>query len=407
MNGIDNSWARDGVRRHPVVTLEPESRTITLPTGILTLAVNEHDLRHGESIDSLCDFAARANPKRGFLVVSKVLGRHLPVRPDRMRAIMRALAQALPDDLPQPIVLLGMAETATALGQGIFAAFQELHPGAETVYLQSSRQTVADARTIARFEEGHSHATSHLVQVRDPLLEAEVRAARSLIIVDDECSTGSTFVAAARAMAAVLPRLERAATCCITDWSHGGYLTDMPVPAAACSLLSGGLTWQAGEQVAAPQLSATSNGTGLAPATGMGSRCGLRRPEAARRERIVATPGERVLVLGDGEHAYEALRIGEEVEAQGGIAAIQSITRTPALLGQAMQTCSNFTNADRSGAPAFLYNILAHRPQRIIIAAEQRGQQVEDTERALGALGASCRVELAECRYQPEPTPSC
>lgn len=375
---------------------------IRLPTGVLTLLVDQPDGNGADNLAALCDFAARANPKRGFLIVSKVLGRHLPARPKQIRAVMRQLAEALPADLPQPIVFLGMAETATALGQGVFAAYQALHPAAEVVYLQSARQTVAYANVIARFEEGHSHATSHLVQVRDPSLQALASRGRSLVVIDDECSTGNTFVAAAQAMAEAMPALERVETCCITDWSTGKYLSAMPVPAAGRSVLSGELSWKAHAHVVPPALSAGSNGTGGAPVNGMSSRCGLRRPEAAIRSRVFVERGERVLVLGDGEHSYEALLIAEEIEAQGGIAAVQSITRTPALLGQAIKTCSEFVNADGSGSQAFLYNILAHDPQRIVIAAEHRGRQAQDACQAVEALGATCKVQLVACDYKPE-----
>src|SRR3546814_5484099 len=81
------------------------------------------DLEHAAELDAFCDFAARANPKRGFLIVSKVLGRHLPASPNAIRGAMDELGQKLPADLPGPIVFLGMAETATALGQGVFAAY--------------------------------------------------------------------------------------------------------------------------------------------------------------------------------------------------------------------------------------------------------------------------------------------
>src|SRR3546814_3785959 len=47
----------------------------------------------------------------------------------------------------------------------------------------------------------------------------------------------------------------------------------------------------------------------------------------------VGEPNERILVLGEGEHSYEALLVAEEIEQKGGVAAVQCITRSPALLG--------------------------------------------------------------------------
>jgi Phosphoribosyl transferase/TRSP domain C terminus to PRTase_2 len=309
------------------------------------------------------------------------------------------VAAMLPADLPEPVVMLGMAETATALGQGTFAAYRSRYPGKRIVYLQSSRQRVDSADIIARFEEGHSHATSHLVQIADPALIAEVAQARSLVIVDDECSTGQTFVAAARALVEAMPLVERIKTVCITDWSDRSYLDALPRPAAAHAIVGGSMQWTPGVAVAAEALAVGSNQAGAAPPQGMASRTGLTAPEAASRPAIAAHPGERILVLGEGEHSYEALRVAEEIEAQGGIAAVQCITRSPALLGGAMASVSRFADSYGSGAPCFLYNMLAHRPDRVVIVSEVAGGQVAEARAALAMLGASIPVDLLLCRY--------
>ena len=367
---------------------------IDLPTGTLELMTSEDG-----DLDIYCDFAARANPKRGFLIVSKVLGRHLPASPTDMRGTMNQLGLDLPTDMPGPIVFLGMAETATALGQGVFAAYQSANPDKNVAYLQSSRQCVDGANLIACFEEGHSHATTHLIQVADAAVQDHVRAARTLVIVDDECSTGNTYVAVANAMLEAMPHLETVVTCCITDWSGGAYIQKMPRPTRAVSILSGAMTWKAKGKPSTETLAAGSNVPGNAPASGMKSRSGLHRPEHASRSLVEAKPGERVLVLGEGEHSYEALLVAEEIEAGGGIAAVQCITRSPALIGYAMHTKSTFTDSYGSGAPCFLYNILRHEPDRIVIVAEQVVDQADEARAALAALGASIPVSVVLCSY--------
>lgn len=376
---------------------EVQTLAVRLPTGNLTLRVE-----NGPRIEDFCDFAARANPKRGFLIVSTVLGRHLPARPAAMRTIMEQLARSLPHDLPQPIVFLGMAETATALGQGVFAAFQTIYPAQTSIYLQTARQSVPGASTIARFEEGHSHATSHLVQIGDTELAEVARSARSLVIIDDESSTGNTFVSAADGMLSSMPNIERIETCCITDWSGGSYLANMPRPAARHSILAGSMEWAVGSSVAPPNLAPGSNNAGNAPVSGMRSRSGLRRPEASARPAVTCRQNERVLVLGDGEHSYEAMLIAEEIEKQGGIAAVQSITRTPAILGDAMISVSHFSDAYGSGAKCFLYNILAHEPHRILVASEIWDRQVDEARKAVLELGVDIPVEMILCTYQDE-----
>ena len=374
--------------------LVSQNTRIELSTGTLELVTE-----HAAELNAFCDFAARANPKRGFLIVSKVLGRHLPAEPAAMRGAMNELGQKLPADFLGPIVFLGMAETATALGQGVFAAYLDAYERQDVVYLQSSRQIVDGAELIASFEEGHSHATTHLIQVADINSEDLVRAARTLVIVDDECSTGNTYVAVANAMIEVMPHLELVATCCITDWSGKQYIPSMPRPTLPISILEGSMEWKSAD-VAHPQtLAAGSNVSGIAPKNGMRSRSGLRRPEHAIRMSVHVKPQERILVLGEGEHSYEALLIAEEIEAKGGIAAVQCITRSPALLGFAMETKSTFSDSYGSGAPCFLYNILRHEPDRILIVAEQLANQAEEARAALQDLGSSIPVEVVLCSY--------
>lgn len=372
---------------------------------MIDLATGRLELVTAEDVDlhAYCDFAARANPKRGFLIVSKVLGRHLPARPAAMREAMDAMAARIAGDLPGPVAFLGMAETATALGQGVFAAWQARYPGREAIYLQSARQRVEGAEVFARFEEGHSHATSHLVQVADPAIRKLAALARSLVIVDDECSTGKTFAAAAEALVAAMPLVERIETVCITDWSDRAYLGAMPRPGAARAIVAGRMHWTpAAVQTAVPELAATSNAPGAAPAMGMASRTGLLAPEAAKRAPVRPAPGERVLVLGEGEHSYEALRVAEEVESHGGVSAVQCITRSPALLGGAMASRSTFADSYGSGAPCFLYNMLSHKPDRVLVVTEVAADQQTETEAALAELGSTVPVEIILCRYAAE-----
>lgn len=371
-----------------------DTRVVTLECGTLTLKI-----QNDASIDELCGFAARANPKRGFLIVSKVLGRHLPAAPAAMRGAMDQLGAMLPNDLPQPVAFLGMAETATALGQGVFAAYRRNNPDVSALYLQTSRQRAEGSEIIATFEEGHSHATSHLVQIADEQLIVLARSARTLVIIDDECSTGNTFIGGAEAMMAAMPNLERIEACCLTDWSGQAYCAAMPLPATGHAILRGAMNWEKNPDQVSPQLASTSNGVGTAPAAGMGSRSGLLDTERAFRVSVEPKAGERILVLGDGEHSYEALLIAEEIEAKGGIAAVQCITRTPALLGHAMETVSHFDDAYGSGAPCHLYNILGHQPDRIIIAAEIAGEQVNQAKAAVAVLGKDIPIEMVLCRY--------
>ena len=84
---------------------------IELQRGVLSLQPNDNS--HWKWQD-LLGFAERINPKRAFLFVSKVLGRHIPVSPHIMRHAFTDLAKLVPDDLPEPVLVIGMAETAVS-----------------------------------------------------------------------------------------------------------------------------------------------------------------------------------------------------------------------------------------------------------------------------------------------------
>ena len=131
------------------------------------------------------------NPQRAQLLVSQVLGKHVPQRPatvyrvgyDLGRAVRELLGPQAPD-----AVVLGYAETATGLGHCVADG---LGGHAPARYLHSTRRSVAGVAPVGGFEETHSHATSHLLLPEDPNLLA---GGGPLVLVDDELSTGNTIV---------------------------------------------------------------------------------------------------------------------------------------------------------------------------------------------------------------------
>ena len=112
-----------------------ETRRVALPTGNLVVRVEDA----AAPLDRLCGFAARQNPRRGFLFVSRVLGRHVPVRPGRIHWAQARLAARIEPDLPGPVLFLGLAETATGLGQGVHEAWRRRTARADPLFLHSTR----------------------------------------------------------------------------------------------------------------------------------------------------------------------------------------------------------------------------------------------------------------------------
>ncbi|MFZ3481776.1 phosphoribosyltransferase domain-containing protein [Sphingomonas sp. 3-13AW] len=349
-----------------------EEVDVPLLSGNLHLSIHSH--HEDWPLQRLSDFGARANPKRGFLIVSKVLGRHIPACPSDFRQAMNDLSDMLPSQLPGPVLIVGMAETATALGQGVHAGYVGGTGRDDVYYVQSTRQVDWNTPLLA-FEEAHSHATSHLIlQPRTAEMREVYRTARTLIIVDDECSTGNTFLESATALLKVMPAVQRIETAVLTDWSGGEYLDRMPRPATRHYLLAGKLTWTPDpEAVARAALAASSNGHGKAPKSGTPARYGIRDPHEGvppQRELLYDLTGRRVLVLGECEFTYPALLLAEKLADAGNDVRIQAITRSPVMEGGAIGDTAHFDDPYGSGAPCFLYNALTPTYDDVVVVSE-------------------------------------
>ncbi|MEG8275644.1 phosphoribosyltransferase [Streptomyces sp. AHA2] len=154
-----------------------------------------------ERLTGLLGMALRRNPKRAHLLVSNVLGKHVPQVPSVVYghgfSLGRRVRELLGDEEARRAVVLGYAETATGLGHCV-ADGLGLAP-----YLHSTRRPVPGLTPAGGFEESHSHATSHLLLPEDPALLA---GDGPLVLVDDEFSTGNTVLNTVRDLHARYPR---------------------------------------------------------------------------------------------------------------------------------------------------------------------------------------------------------
>ncbi|CAL9537580.1 hypothetical protein SUDANB6_04187 [Streptomyces sp. enrichment culture] len=159
------------------------------------------ELAGDEGLTDLLGLALRRNPKRAHLLVSNVLGKHVPQSPSVVYGCGFALGRRVRDLLGEEeagaAVVLGYAETATGLGHSVADGLG----GAPC--LHSTRRPVAGVARAGGFEEAHSHATSHLLLPEDPALLA---GGGPLVLVDDEFSTGNTVLNTIRALHERHPR---------------------------------------------------------------------------------------------------------------------------------------------------------------------------------------------------------
>ncbi len=346
-----------------------------MEAGVLSVSVT-----HSEhyAFEDLLTVAQRRNPKRPFLFVSKLLGRHIPVRPKAHREMLQTLAGKIPDRLPQPMLVIGMAETAVGLGAGIHQELQHRYPSA--IYLSSTRHPVVDGTLFCEFLEEHSHATRHLIHVPQTIGGREQLVnTQTLVLVDDEATTGKTFANLITAIrAAGLTQLKEIMLVTMTDWSANGAhdLTVEHLPSEigcqSLSLSKGKWYWQSAvnsEVIDIPQLDVSS----------AGSVAILRQPRSCRGgydipcEQLLApnvAPGERVLIMGSGEFVWQPFLLAEALEKTGCEVYFSSTTRSPIAVGAGIKQALAFNDNYGLGIPMYAYNIVADYYDRIILCSE-------------------------------------
>ncbi|QID40057.1 phosphoribosyltransferase [Streptomyces albus] len=350
----------------------------------------------GDGMRQLLGLALRRNPKRAHLLVSTVLGKHVPQRPSvvleagtRLGARVRELLGA---GQAADAVVLGFAETATGLGLTVAYGM-----GSRAGALHSTRRAVAEVARFGAFEEEHSHATSHLLLPKDPGL---LRGDGPLVLVDDELSTGRTVRNTIAALHAAHPR-QRYVVAALVDTRGGDDVAELEKFAAdlgaridVVALAAGRVRLPADVLERGSTLVARHGGTPApAPAAERGTvervelgwpaglpdggRHGFGPREQIRLEAALpamaarladalglpaagdSTPGEvpRVLVLGTEELMYAPLRLACALEERTGSRAeirFSTTTRSPVLAvddpGYAIRTALRFPAHDTPDA---------------------------------------------------------
>lgn len=124
------------------------------------------------------------NKKRNYLVVNPLQGKHIPVSPGKALQVFSDLAGLLNLYKEERLLVIGFAETATAIGAQIAAKL-----GA--AYIQTTREEIPGVEYLF-FSEEHSHATEQRL-VKDDL-DGIMDGIDRILFAEDEVTTGKTIL---------------------------------------------------------------------------------------------------------------------------------------------------------------------------------------------------------------------
>lgn len=383
-------------------------------------------------LEDLFIMAARRNKKRSFLFVSKILGKHLPIIPSmglltgslladqyttmktglelgkelKLQQRFKEEKPNVPENfIPSDIspVIIGFAETATALGQAFFAAFKKAD------YFHTTREIISKAVPVITFEEEHSHATSHRCYISRDLLDNR----REIVLVDDEMSTGKTAINIIRSIHAEFPRKVYSVVS-ILDWRSDEDVQkfkeledELDIKINCVSLLRGKFTVfghspeseiGAEEHIIGSskrnvkkhyvdQISPAANSSFYGgklediPYAAISGRFGMdektRNLMDARISDVAAelsgmSQGKRVLCVGTGEFMYIPMKTAS---LMGGNVSYQSTTRSPIHIvnkeGYGARYGMAFPNPEDSEIQHYLYNVAPFQYDEVFVFFER------------------------------------
>lgn len=361
-----------------------------LSSGTLTVSTHSQT-----ELDALFDIAERQNPNRAFLFVSKVLGRHIPVEPKVMNECYIRLAADIPANLPEPVVFIGMAETAVGLAAGVFREASKRIQA--SLFLTSTRHPV-DGELFCEFKENHSHATDHLIyKPVDAMLRMRLETAQTLVLIDDEATTGNTFANLLQALhIAGLKTVSRLVTVTLTDWSRDAMTRHSPLPVDVVSLVKGEWHWAPRPDAPTPVMpSVNVTACGTVPVTKRQDwgRLGMHQSQCGLGEWIRTEQGEKILVLGSGEFVWPPFLLAERLEREGASVLYGSLTRSPIAVGMAIQSVIAFNDNYGLGIPNFVYNVAHQKFDRVIVCVETPVESVSG-ELLVQLQAVALRVEV-------------
>jgi len=194
-----------------------------ISNGQLDVIVKNNSQNNSFDLTDIMEVGSRNNSKRGFLFVSKILGKHIPNNPKTINQYTQKLTNKIKNKIKNDNVLfVGFAETATGLSQLIFEQYVSFYKKHRNHYINNTNNAskqeqcliksiksvklenllekkiqyihttryLLDEPILINFQEEHSHAPNHILY--DTINDKN--KVQSVVLIDDELSTGKTCI---------------------------------------------------------------------------------------------------------------------------------------------------------------------------------------------------------------------
>jgi len=312
-----------------------ENYTKTIQSGTLELSISDGH----ERMDDLMDFASRENPRRHFSFVSKVLGKHIPVKPSLMRNIYDELSHLC--QLQGDTYVVAMSEMGVGLGAGVADSLAKINTDKNIFFQHTTRSKLSHEQWL-NLDEVHSHAVDHILYAPKQEFRNDIMASSTLVIVDDEITTGRTVFLLASKIIQKVTGIRKIIFVSLVNWlkpENALKFNGLGIEIEFVQLLKGEFTFTKNKKFSTALPAKVDSNSSTSKCRDDLGRLGLKMPYHMQLDETYAADFKEksVVVVGHGEHLYLPFLVAEDLEKKGIDIVFQSTTRSPVLEGDAIQ----------------------------------------------------------------------
>lgn len=260
------------------------------------------------------------NKKRNFLFVNKHLGKHFPIEGSKSLLMFEELYNEIKVKLKdKKVLIVGFAETATGLAQGIMELASSKLDFDPVYYIQTTREHFPNLDFIS-FEEEHSHATTQKLYLKNNIPEYD-----TVLFIEDEITTGNTILNFIKEFKKINPNTNYAVASVLNFQTSANEFTDIETFYLVKGELKTKTPKLEGEDIFITEISQENPIRTLIH--GLNPRKGLTKDEFSKWLSLaipqISTKGS-TLVLGTEENMYPAIKLASVLKGKS-----RSTTRSP------------------------------------------------------------------------------